>query len=998
MLKHLVGIYFLSILISVITAEALKNESLDRGLFFNVTITERRLNVIRLQVRVSSTKGENFTALKWLYKTYYSSIITEVKLVRGHHIDEFIKVKRLEIGFCYNFQINVQTQNGRWIGPIDQRACTKPRSPGSGTRIGITTITSIPLLIQYPYDGHFDSFRIDYENNANKFSMTVSRAVGVNQTEIEITGLVPQSCYNIDVYTVSFSESSHNSRSFTNVCTQTPLDPNSYTVIYGESSFTIFWVKFSDKYHVNVSCNYLSQVFSLNKPSLYVNGTIPGDCCVMNVNNWNYTVSRQYYVHVNESLPEYPVVISNITTRTHLNLIWREPMRSNGWIHGYTVHLFDNRITTIENYTVSCIQPEPKCSRYDSYWHQCSIFSLINNRNASINYNNSHFHLSIGGFKPGMLYHYSITANNKVGSNTTDRITVITLEDKPKSPATLFITVLNVTTMSITWSPPYITNGAITGYNVSYCSNGISGCKYTVVEGMTSVILRNLDCWKEYLVCVSALTSDGTGPQKCGVKNTSVYEPQSKISKTTASNRTIKLEFEVPCDSMDAPISYNIAYTFLDHSCTADQTNVTQRWECFPLHLCEIIGLFPHWDYSIKLQESVVDNVGRLVVGVWSNDLKVATLHSVPEEVRNVRAQNIKSDSMTVCWEKPCFLNSDIVFYNVTLNDDPYVNVYRFGAILQTECQEIADLLPYTNYTISVTASNQFGKTDPVSIIKQTDIAVPNQPRLSGIEEHATMMTVEWKPPDPYPGPTSYTVKVRDIENSETKNCQTLVYNQTKCSVFGLEEYWQYEVTITAHTERGTKQYKHSRYIQTKQSAPGPVTHLRVNHKNDIEKSHLVVIKFGPPVYRDRNGVIKAYYVRCHDTRTYRDIHFVKLNKNLTELEMTVPDQVLLNISVFAETIENGTEVYQTIFIPAGETNTPLVSSVPLVLAVIGWTLAVVLAGTTVFYKRQLHSQQSNTPVTSNANIIELSGAYDRSDYINADATKDTDGHYESIK
>ncbi|VDI62954.1 Hypothetical predicted protein [Mytilus galloprovincialis] len=106
-------------------------------------------------------------------------------------------------------------------------------------------------------------------------------------------------------------------------------------------------------------------------------------------------------------------------------------------------------------------------------------------------------------------------------------------------------------------------------------------------------------------------------------------------------------------------------------------------------------------------------------------------------------------------------------------------------------------------------------------------------------------------------------------------------------------------------------------------------------------------------------------------------------------------------LKVFAETIENGTEVYQTVFIPAGETNTPLVSSVssvPLVFAVIGWTLAVVLAGTTVFYKRQLHSQQSNTPVTSNANIIELSGAYDRSDYINADATKDTDGHYESIK
>ncbi|XP_071137871.1 tyrosine-protein phosphatase Lar-like [Mytilus edulis] len=827
--------------------------------------------------------------------------------------------------------------------------------------------------------------------------MTVTRALGVTQTKTEITGLVPQSCYNIDVYTVSFSEISHNSRSFTNVCTQTPLDPNFYTVIYGESSFTIFWVNFSDKYHVNVSCNYLSQVFSLNKPSLSVNGTIPGDCCVLNVKNWNYTISRQYFVHVNETLPENPVVISNITTRTHLNLTWKEPMRSNGWIHGYTIDLFDSKDTIIENYTVSCIQPEPKCRRNGSYWkYQCSSFSLVNNRNANIYYTNSRFHISIGGFKPGMLYHYSITAINKAGSNTTDRIPVITQEDKPESPASLDIAVLNVTTMSITWSPPNVTNGVITEYNVSYCSNGIRGCKYTVVEGMTSVTLRNLDCWKEFLVCVSALTLAGAGPQKCGVENTSVYEPRSKISKITSSNTTITLEFEVPCDSREAPISYDIAYTSLNHSCSGDQTNVTSWWECFPLRPCKITGLFSYWDYFIKVQESV-----EHIVGEWSNEHKVSTLQSFPEEVRNVRAQNIKSDSMTVCWEKPCFLNSDRVFYNVTLNDDPYVNVYRFGAILQTECQEFADLLPYTNYTISVTASNQFGKADPVGIIKQTDIAVPNQPRFSGIEEHATMMTVEWKPPDPYPGPTSYTVKVRDIENSETKNCQALVYNQTKCSVFGLEEYWQYEVTITAHTERGTKQYKHSRYIQTKQSAPGPVTHLRVNHKNDIEKSHLVVIKFGPPVYRDRNGVIKAYYVRCHDTRTYRDIHFVKLNKNLTELEMTVPDQVLLNISVFAETIENGTEVYQTIFIPAGETNTPLVSSVssvPLVLAVIGWTLAVVLAGTTVFYKRQLHSQQSNTPVTSNANIIELSGAYDRSDYINADATKDTDGHYESIE
>ncbi|XP_052088467.1 uncharacterized protein LOC127725493 [Mytilus californianus] len=129
--------------------------------------------------------------------------------------------------------------------------------------------------------------------------------------------------------------------------------------------------------------------------------------------------------------------------------------------------------------------------------------------------------------------------------------------------------------MSITWSPPNLTNGVITRYSVSYCSNGISGCKYTVVERMTSVILKDLDCWKEYRVCVSAQTSAGVERSTCGVNNTSVYEPQSQITKITTSNTTIRLEFEVPCVSVEAPITYEIAYTSLDH-CTGNQTNVTE--------------------------------------------------------------------------------------------------------------------------------------------------------------------------------------------------------------------------------------------------------------------------------------------------------------------------------------------------------------------------------------------------------------------------------------
>ncbi|XP_052088427.1 uncharacterized protein LOC127725474 [Mytilus californianus] len=924
--------------------------STESGSYFNVTITDRNPKAIKLQVIVYSTKDEEFTKVEFTFRTEDHSTTRSFD-VSGHKINETFRINKLEIGICYKFQIHVITQNGRSIGPNEQMACTTPKRPDSSTDVVKTTSTSIYLLIKHPSEGHFDSFRLDYKNNTRPLSMKVNKSLDVTQTETEISGLVPESCYNISVYTVSFSEISKYPRTFSNVCTQTQLDPYYYTVIYGESSFTISWVNFSDKYNVNVSCNSWTKMFFLKAPLLSVNKTVPGDCCVLNVKNWNDTVSRQYFVHVNETLPEYPVVISTVTAKTRLNLTWREPIRSNGWIYDYTVHLFDrSNVTAIDNFNISCIQPEPKCSGNDSDWkYQCSNFSLVNNRNANVYYNNSQFYLSIGGLKPSMVYHYSITAMNKAGSNTTDRVPVITKADKPESPASLDVTVLNVTTMNITWSPPNVTNGVITRYSVSYCSNGTSGCKYTVVDGMTSVILTELDCWKEYHVCVSAQTLAGFGPKKCGVNNTNVYEPQAQISKITASNTTIRLEFQVPCDNVEAPISYNIPYTSLDHSCTVNQTNVTEWWECFPLHPCEISGLFSYWDYFIKVQESVEDNVG-----VWSKEHKVTTLHSVPEEVQNVRVGNIESDSLTVCWEQPCFLNSDTVFYNVTLDEDtPYVNIYRSGAIPLTECEKIADLLPYTNYTLSVTASNQYGNSDPVIIMKQTDIAVPNQPNFGRVLEQTTMLTVEWKPPYPYPGPTNYTVKVRDREKSETKDCQTSVYHQTRCSVYGLEEYWQYEVTIIAHTDRGNKQYKHPHYIRTKQSAPGPVTRLRVNHEKDPEKPRQVFITFGPPVYRERNGVIKAYYVRCHDTRTYRDIQVVKLNKNLNELKIIVPDQVLLNISVFAETVENGTEVYQTVIVPAGAKDFPTTEALAGVsLAFIVFIIAAIVV--VILYRRHM--------------------------------------------
>ncbi|VDI22598.1 Hypothetical predicted protein [Mytilus galloprovincialis] len=81
------------------------------------------------------------------------------------------------------------------------------------------------------------------------------------------------------------------------------------------------------------------------------------------------------------------------------------------------------------------------------------------------------------------------------------------------------------------------------------------------------------------------------------------------------------------------------------------------------------------------------------------------------------------------------------------------------------------------------------------------------------------------------------------------------------------------------------------------------------------------------------------------------------------------------------------------------ETNTPLVPSVSLmllVIAIIGWTLAVILAGTTVFYKRQLLKKKSKTPVASCAIYHDLSGARELTTYSAID-NQASNEHYDEI-
>ena len=74
---------------------------------------------------------------------------------------------------------------------------------------------------------------------------------------------------------------------------------------------------------------------------------------------------------------------------------------------------------------------------------------------------------------------------------------------------------------------------------------------------------------------------------------------------------------------------------------------------------------------------------------------------------------------MTIAWEQPITLNG-VITYEVTVaqTDNSSAIVYSNTGITVTSVGQSVMVLPYTNYTATVTASTSAGQGDPESVVE----------------------------------------------------------------------------------------------------------------------------------------------------------------------------------------------------------------------------------------------------------------------------------------
>ncbi|XP_074596687.1 cell adhesion molecule Dscam1-like [Brevipalpus obovatus] len=128
-----------------------------------------------------------------------------------------------------------------------------------------------------------------------------------------------------------------------------------------------------------------------------------------------------------------------------------------------------------------------------------------------------------------------------------------------------------------------------------------------------------------------------------------------------------------------------------------------------------------------------------------------------PDPPIDIRVMEVKSRSMKLTWNHPFNGNSGITKYHIFLREhNELISMYgmqmrNFTVPASEKSWIIKDLVPYTNYSICLTAVNEIGESDSSHVMRiQTDEEVPNEPpkHIKAYAISSKTIKVTWDAPE----------------------------------------------------------------------------------------------------------------------------------------------------------------------------------------------------------------------------------------------------------
>ena len=376
----------------------------------------------------------------------------------------------------------------------------------------------------------------------------------------------------------------------------------------------------------------------------------------------------------------------------------------------------------------------------------------------------------VTGLEPASEYFFAVESYNAGGSARSRIVIGRTREDVPDGIDPPALVDSNSTALDLMWTAPNQTNGIITRYillvemeNLTEIFNG-NAIMYTVTD---------LEPFTAYTFILQACTRC---EMCCGSSETVTYStmeaPPTGVSPPTVLVVTsTSISFET--QEVSAPngiVTYTVyaGGAFVDEmgNETGNSTLVTETrivYQDFEVGMGISTGLVPFSPYELYL---VVSNSAGEVM---SSSVFVVTSESAPVGQGAPNIQLLDATTVRVNWSHPEQPNGNITHYILTLTSGGE-EVDRMTHSNEGELTTtISDLMPFTMYSVTVTAYNNAGTATSEPVHLTTGEVAPEDldtPVL--VNRTSTSLTITWDPPGSANGVLlSYRVSVNGTYEEE---------------------------------------------------------------------------------------------------------------------------------------------------------------------------------------------------------------------------------------
>ncbi|XP_052788638.1 tyrosine-protein phosphatase 10D-like [Mya arenaria] len=512
----------------------------------------------------------------------------------------------------------------------------------------------------------------------------------------------------------------------------------------------------------------------------------------------------------------------------------------------------------------------------------------------------------ITGLTPGQNYRITVTSVNKATQADSPRSTFVSKQrsSKPMPPSSLDLNGSNLDArdkeISLAWTRP--SSGVVYRYDIKVL-DGTELKQSTFAFETASATLRFNDMRNGYTYNVKIIsrseTYDGSNtepsePFESTFKtDVQVPDPPTDVSCQSIYDEFITLSWTAPQKPNGDLVQYVVHTLSYPSNTEKFQNNPFSTGTTYDVH-----GLEPGTAYVFRVYTQNEGHTSTQYGVVQTFCTTKARMADKPQNLNFVN--NITSRALSVTWSEPVNIYSsenlgyivqlqdndanmcekEIVMRcsNCTTGDIKKINMPRCGQDLQVQIDQphdeiranklytIQSLLPDTNYTVSVSVVNNQGRGHAASINIKTPEEEPQAPPVVRPVDDIgkNSFNVSWSLIGPRPGQVTYTVILTADRGADSKTYDVSGYGNTNLYADGLEEYWNYDVSVTARTNvGGAKTSDTTTKYRTLPSAPGAVTEFgAVKVQLRTDNFHKMTIQWKAPLLLQRNSVIKEYVLK----------------------------------------------------------------------------------------------------------------------------------------